>query len=102
MAGIEIEGLEFDAANRKHFSEKFVERGIDGGLIFEVLSGQPVFATNEPGVNRSGTHLMIGPSTTGRFHTIVLVEVDDDNHIWRPITGWPSTSKEPKLWQGES
>jgi hypothetical protein len=41
---------------------------------------------------------MIGPCISGRYWTIVVVEVDDALGLWRPITGWPSTEKEIKAW----
>jgi hypothetical protein len=41
---------------------------------------------------------MIGPDEDGRFWTIVLLYRDAD--LWRPITGWPSTNTEKRLYDG--
>jgi uncharacterized DUF497 family protein len=94
----EIRELEFDNRNLEHLAP----RGIDPNLVLEILAGEPVVAANEPKSDRSGSHLMIGPAANGRHWTIVIVEVDEDLGIWRPITGWPSTRKEIQLWHAEN
>lgn len=93
---IEVAELEFDDHNRRHLRD----RGrLDESVIIEVWAGDPVFAQNLPAPERSGTHLMIGPDVVGDLWTVVLVCVDEDAGIWRPITGWPSKRKEVQLWQ---
>jgi hypothetical protein len=92
-----IVSFEFDTRNLTHMAV----HGIDDNLVVEVLAGEPVFAQNPPAPDRSGSDLMIGPSATGRWWTIVILLVDDDADIWRPITGWPSTSREQQLWREE-
>lgn len=86
---MDVRGFEFDDRNRAHLAR----REIDDNLILELFLGEPRFAENPPAPGRSGSHLMIGRSTIGRFWTIVIVQVDDEG-TWRPITGWPSTGKE--------
>jgi hypothetical protein len=61
-------------------------------------TGDPFLAVNPSREGRSGSHLMIGPCISGRYWTIVVMEVDDALGLWRPITGWPSTEKEIKAW----
>ncbi len=91
---VDIRALEFDDRNLAHLAAK----GIEANLVWEVLLGEPRFFV-EARPNRSGTHLMIGPSSAGRSWTIVLVETDQAERVWRAITGWPSTEKEKRLWQ---
>lgn len=97
---LNINDFEYDDGNLGHFEK--TARGIDQNLIMEVFLGTPVYAVNVPSATRSGTHQMIGPDTRGRCWTIIMYEVDSDRHIWRPITGWPSTRREKSLWQGEN
>lgn len=96
---IEIAEFEFDDHNRRHLKEK---GRLDESIILEVWAGSPVFATNEPAGDRSGTHLMIGSDCQGSVWTVVIVCADFECGIWRPITGWPSTKKEKELWLSES
>jgi hypothetical protein len=35
-------------------------------------------------------------SRKGRFWTVILLELGSD--LWRPITGWPSTGSEIRLY----
>jgi hypothetical protein len=65
-------------------------------LVREVADGQPQLFANRPSVNRSGSNLMVGADANGRFWTIVVLELGDD--VWRPITGWPSTNSEIRLY----
>ena len=91
----EIRALEFDGRNLHHLAQ----HGLDANLIADVLAGAPIVAVNAPRGGRSGSHLLVGPSSAGRHWTIVIVEMDDKIGLWRPITGWPSTTKEILLWQ---
>lgn len=99
MAEITIAAFEIDERNRLHFTS----HGIDDALIYEVWLGTAHYRENPPPPEgsraRSGTHLMIGPSADGRIWTIVIVEVDPPHHVWRPITGWPSTRREQRHWE---
>ncbi len=94
----EIREFEFDDRNLRHLAS----HEIDANLVLDILTGEPVIAVNEPRHNRSGSHLMIGPSAMGRYWTIVIIEVDSEAGVWRPITGWPSTQKELELWRREN
>jgi hypothetical protein len=94
---IEIREFEFDARNLSHFSH-----GLTDIVIWDVWAGDFGVFVNPPQPTRSGTHLMIGPDSTGRLWTIVVVEVDQEAGRWRPITGWPSTAKETEAWREES
>ena len=84
--------FELDARNLKHFHEDHPERGIDRALLDAIASGRPAVFENEPRANRSGSHIIVGPDTSGRFWTIVALHIHGDT--WRPITGWPSTDPE--------
>lgn len=72
-------------------------RGLDDGVIVDVLEGEPRFFLNESG--KGGSHIMIGPLPDGRFWTIILIESDPVRKVWRPITGWPSAKKEQDAWK---
>ena len=113
--------LEFDEGNLRHFDEAWDggdstcdhvasprlggtctrcaarHRGIDEVVVGEVLARAPAFIPNNPG--RSGSHRMVGPDSRDKLWTIVIVEVDDHRHRWRPITGWPATTREVQSWQ---
>ncbi|MFN0146362.1 MAG: hypothetical protein ACKVT1_07625 [Dehalococcoidia bacterium] len=91
----EISGLEFDARNLEHLAR----HGVDATLVWDVFLGDPKFFEQVQNELRSGTHLMVGPSTTGKHWTIVIVRVDDAAGTWRPITGWPSTGREIRRWR---
>jgi len=90
---ISIRGWDFDERNRAHLTR----HGIDDNLVWDVWAGSPILVPNKPG--RSGSHLMIGPDSTGRLWTIVIVPVDEDLGLWRAITGWPSERKERESWE---
>lgn len=96
-AGLEILGFEFDARNTSHFSH-----GLTETIVWDVWAGDFGLFFNPPAPTRSGTHLMIGPDSGGRHWTIVVVEVDAEHGVWRPITGWPSTQKEIDAWHASS
>ena len=95
MDDITVLGFEFDEANIAHLSDK----GIDDALVYEIFAGEPRFREERSG--RAASHHMIGPNARGRIWTIAIVETDDERAIWRPITGWPSTSREARRWQDE-
>jgi hypothetical protein len=41
-----------------------------------------------------------GDAPKGEFWTVILLELGND--LWRPITGWPSTGSEIRLfWERE-
>ena len=72
--------------------------GVTAALLDEVAQQSPKLFPNE-GQGRSGNHLLIGPAVDGRFWTIVVLELMDG--VWRPITGWPSTGQELRLYREE-
>lgn len=93
MDTIRIRGWDFDERNRAHLAR----HEIDDNLVWDVWAGNPILVPNKPG--RSGSHLMIGPDSSGRLWTIVIVPVNDDLGLWRAITGWPSERKERESWE---
>lgn len=119
---IRVWELEFDDRNLQHFEDAWDggdptcshlaeprlggtclrcaarHRGIDEVVVGEVLAREPAFIPNKPG--RSGSHRMVGPDSRGKIWTIIIVEVDEDLHRWRPITGWPATPREERSWRG--
>ncbi len=92
-----IRDFQFDERNLAHMRRK---PGLDANRVWEVWVGEPVVFMNREG--RSGTHMMVGPDAVGRVWTVILVLVDDEVGLWRPITGWPSVRKEIEAWRGGS
>lgn len=95
----EITDWEFDVHNRAHLAR----HNIDDNLVMEVFLDRPCFAVNPPCEGRSGSHQMIGPSGRGKYWTIIITRVEDGPPgLWRAITGWPSTSKERRLYDEQA
>ena len=90
--------FEFDDANIGHFTAH-PERGLTLSIIIQVAANEPLlFADLNP--EHSGSHRMIGPDDTGRFWTIVVLDKGDD--VFRPITGWPSTNSQIRIYNEAS
>ena len=75
--------------------------GLTPRIVQLVAGSGPVLVPNKPGVGRSGSHVMIGVAAEGEapegaFWTVILLELS--NNRWRPITGWPSTGSEIRLY----
>lgn len=88
--------FQWDDANLTKLEE--AGRGIGPELCEEVASGSPKFYP-ETRSGRSGDFWMIGPDQDERFWTIVLVQKGDD--LWRPISGWPSTRRQIRIYLEE-
>ncbi len=89
---IEVNGFEWDEKNETHSARHQVTPIIAA----EVLCGTPLFFRGRP--RRTATHMMIGPALDGRFWTVHILETAKPG-IWRPITGWPSTEREIRLYR---
>jgi uncharacterized DUF497 family protein len=85
--------LQFDDGNVGHMRR----HGLTPSTVAEVALGKSRLVPNEPRPARAGTHKLIGRARDGRFWTIVLVRLGED--FWRPITGWPSTRTEIRLYE---
>ena len=90
--------FQWDEDNLRHV---LVEspRGVTPRLLSEIADGAPKLFQNSPLAGRTGSHLMVGPDAKERFWTIVLLYMHDD--IWRPLTGWPSTQLQIRLYRQE-
>jgi hypothetical protein len=94
-ADIQIWDFEFDHGNVRHFS-----RGLSPEKVWEVWSDQPVILVNYQG--RTASHLMVGIDNSTVLWTIAMLRVDAKNHVWRPISGWPTEQeRERRAWLGE-
>jgi len=71
--------------------------GVTPDVVQQVAVNEPKLFANS-GKGRSGSHLMVGPDDTGRFWSVVLLELTSE--LWRPITGWPSTNNEIRRYEG--
>jgi hypothetical protein len=95
----ELAAFEWDESNLYHM---LVEspHGLGPDLCEEIKDDSPKLIPNRQRAGRSGSHLMVGPDKEGRFWTVVLL--DRSRGLWRPITGWPSTANESRLYREES
>ena len=94
--GIVDDWSEADFQWDQHNIDHAERHGITPRLLSRVASGEPLlFAEKRTG--RSGSHLLIGPDEAGRFWTVVLARLGANR--WRPITGWPSTNSEIRLYE---
>jgi hypothetical protein len=91
--------LEWDEENIYHLLLD-PQRGLSIRLVQEIVDGAPKLFPNTPREGRTGSDLMVGPDATGRFYTIVLLHRRENR--WRPITGWPSTAREIRLYRGHT
>ena len=91
-----ISGFEFDKRNL----DKLAIRDIDDVLVTDVWADDPRVFDNPPASDRTASYLMIGMDANGALWTFAMIEVDDELHIWRVITGWPTTrGKELRAWR---
>jgi hypothetical protein len=84
---IEVFGLNWDDGCESHCAR----HGLTPLTAEEVKDGRPKIFENVP--RKTGTHIMIGPDSTGRCWTIIIRPAGRRGW-WRPITGWPSDKAE--------
>ena len=94
--------FEWDEHNLRHILDDS-PHGLTPRIVYLIASSGPQLFPNKPGAGRSGSHMMIGTaaegdSPEGNFWTVILLKKGDD--LWRPITGWPSTGSEIRLFMG--
>lgn len=92
---VEILGFEWDEDNEPHCGR----HGLTPFIAEEVRLGRPLVFPGKPA--RTATHMMIGPAQDGRFWTLHILESHRIG-IWRPITGWPSSASETKLYKKQA
>jgi hypothetical protein len=86
--------FEWDEHNLQHVMIES-PHGITPALLEGMRTQNPQFFRDaRPG--RSGSHLMIAPDERGRFWSVVLLH--KGGTLWRPITGWPSTNAQIRLY----
>lgn len=85
--------IEWDERNEGHAAA----HGLTPLLVATVAAGAPKLFANKEG--RAGTHMMIGLDEGGRFWTVIMLRLGGGR--WRPITGWPSTNPEERLYRQE-
>lgn len=84
--------LEFDDDNIAELDR----HGVAVEDVEAVFFGTPRFFKNKRG--RAGTRLMVGPDRGGRLLAVPIVETAVDGR-WKPITAWPATENQKKLWR---
>jgi hypothetical protein len=86
----DIVRLDWDDRNQRH-----VEEHIDAFLIDDLIAGGDWLAFRNYRGHPPEHRLFIGQTPAGIFVTAVLREpIEDDPGVWRPITGWLSTTVE--------
>jgi hypothetical protein len=90
--------FQLDGANIKHFVFDRPDRGFSVEILLAIANLDPRVIGETPEEWRSSSHKIVGPDATGRFWTIAALELEGD--WWRPITGWPSTNRERRLYEG--
>jgi hypothetical protein len=89
--------FELDGANIRHFLVDHPERGLTVEILVAIAAGAPRIVSETPEDWLSSSHKLVGPDGEGRFWTVAALELEND--WWRPITGWPSTNKEKRLYE---
>lgn len=92
--------FEWDERNLRHILDES-PHGLTPRIVHLIASFGPRLFPNKPGEGRSGSHMMIGIAADGdppegRLWTVILLEKGGD--LWRPITGWPSTGSEMRMF----
>ena len=86
--------LEWDEGNAGHLNYGFTVE-----LCEQVASNFPVVILDFR-KGTSGSHFFIAPDDNGRMWTIAVLQ--KGGNLWRPITGWPSTNRQIRLYREES
>lgn len=94
--GLELVDFEWDSGNLRHILSDS-PHGLTPALCHQIRDGMPRIFEARKGPGRSASHMIIGPDDDQRFWTIIVVY--KEHGMWRPITGWPSTGSELKLYQ---
>ena len=84
---IQVFEFEWDEVNEPHCAR----HDLTPVTVQEVKDSRPKFFLNDPG--KTGTHIMIGPDSMGRYWTIVI-KPGGKAGLWWPVTGWPSERDE--------
>jgi hypothetical protein len=82
----------YDLDINEHAEEKFAVHGVTTREVRQVLDTAPVFLPNKKG--HPTPIVMIGPTYGGRFLTVPLSPVGEEEGVWRPRTAWESDTDE--------
>jgi hypothetical protein len=93
----ELDRFEWDDDNLRHVLQES-PHGITPVLCETLKNDRPKMFPNTARPGRSGSHVLVGVSDD-RFWTVVLL--NKGSGMWRPITGWPSTPSEIRLYNEE-
>jgi hypothetical protein len=85
-AYIDVQDFQFDQTNTLHLAR----HGISKEKVQAVVARVPRYFKNLPG--RTGSHVMVGPDSEGRFIYVVLGSGTHPGQ-WYPITGWRLTRR---------
>ena len=80
-SNIDVREFEWDESNLSHVAE----HGVAREDVESVRDNAPRFFANLP--NRSGTHVMVGPDSSGRFYYVVMAPGALAG-TWRVITAY--------------
>ncbi len=77
--------------------EEMAGHGLDEETFFQVCWEAPRFRRNKK--DRAGTYQMVGPDKGGRFWIVVILEIDHDDGVWRPITAWTADAADREWYE---
>lgn len=90
---MEIRDLELDGENLDHLSR---HGRTERGLLQVVEDEDLIILRNKK--SGTGQFKVIGRDAGGQLWSIILATTDQDG-LWRPITGWPSTRGEGTIYR---
>ncbi|MGB8413420.1 MAG: hypothetical protein WCE23_11400 [Candidatus Binatus sp.] len=97
MAAVVIQVVSFDWDEENEGECR--AHGLTPFIVVEVNERFPLYFLNK--IGRTATHMMIGPSMSGRFWVVAILPHEKIVSCWRPITGYPAEKKEMELYEQE-
>lgn len=92
---MEIAGLVWT----RHNAAKLAEHGIAQDEVEELVAGTYALDVHPDYPDQVR---ITGPTFAGRFLTIALEPVDEEQGLWSPITGWQASDTEEAYYWRES
>ncbi|HET9073632.1 MAG TPA: hypothetical protein VFN48_03560 [Solirubrobacteraceae bacterium] len=78
---------------------KLAERGITVDEVAAVFHATPVVWITNPNPRADDSRWIIGPTTAGRFLTIVVERDGADDGRWHVRTAWDSTDAQARIYR---
>ena len=78
---------------------KLAERRISVAEVSEVFETTPVVWIENPNPRADDSRWLIGPTSAGRFLTIVVDRDHTDHGRWHVMTAWDATEAQTRLYR---